>query len=208
MDLAHGLCPRFWTLPGTTVNFTLCEIPSWTLVTWKYIKCGLYPEGPIVLLKRLTYEQNHRWCNGKVFQGHRERKKASELLTDDLVEGETGLLRFFLFWNNLFSSINSKLQILKWSFATQPNQELRISYKYEAFLLLAAGFIFSFFSPVIFFREKVKEVKIIFESGFSKCWPCSKDDKILFFKSILSEHQETYLTLTAGEKNEQQQKRK
>lgn len=53
----------------------------------------------------------------------------------------------------------------------------------------------------------MKEVKIIFEYGFSECWPCSKDDKILFFKSTLLEHRETYLTLTVGGKNEQQQKK-
>lgn len=54
----------------------------------------------------------------------------------------------------------------------------------------------------------MKEVKIFFESGFSQCWSCSRDDKILFFKSTLLEHRETYLTLTAGEKNYQGKKKK
>lgn len=54
----------------------------------------------------------------------------------------------------------------------------------------------------------MKEVKAIFESEFSECWPCSKDskmcskdDKIWLFKSTFLEYHKTYLTLTAGKKN-------
>lgn len=124
------------------------------------------------------------------------------------MEGEGNLLGFSfsettysaaLFQNYRFWSELLQLKpIRSWVFHVN-----RKPFCFVLLVLYFPSFILLFSS-----EKKVKEVKIFFESGFSECWSCSRDDKILFFKSTLLEHRETYLTLTAGEKNYQGKKKK
>lgn len=123
------------------------------------------------------------------------------------MEGEGNLLGFSFSETTYSAALFQNYRF--WSELLQPKPirswVFHVNRKPFCFVLLVLyfpSFILLFSS-----EKKVKEVKIFFESGFSECWSCSRDDKILFFKSTLLEHRETYLTLTAGKKNYQGKKK-